>query len=212
MIQGQAPNRPPILKPGQSYTFADYFKLKFAPTDILGELGCSLKRQRLNLPHYMGEIASLNDLRQRIEDTLPHISLTSETARREILISPVLIEIIRFTNADLNIEYPIEVSDRLKGELDYYMYKQNRILVIEAKQADLTRGFTQLAVELIALHQWLGLSPDLDIPLIGAVSTGDIWQFGSYLAQTKQVTQDLVLYTVPDDLVVLMRVIINILL
>ncbi|MBW4612345.1 MAG: hypothetical protein KME21_03535 [Desmonostoc vinosum HA7617-LM4] len=209
---GQPQHYPQILKPEQSYTFADYFKLRFAPADILAEFGCTLVRQRLNLAQYSGELASLNDLRQRIEDTLPHISLTSETARREILISPIILELIRITGANLNIEYPIEVNDQLKGELDYYIYKQNRILIIEAKQADLTRGFTQLAVELIALSQWLGLNPNSTTPLIGAVSTGDIWQFGNYVLPANQITQDLLLYRVPDDLDSLMRVIINIML
>jgi hypothetical protein len=205
----QPQHRRQILKPEQSYTFADYFKLKFAPADILAEFGCTLVRQRLNLPEYVGEIPSLNNLRQRIEETLPHISLTSESARREMLISPIIIELIRFTGADLNIEYPIEVSDKLKGELDYYLYKQNSILIIEAKNADLTRGFTQLAVEMIALSQWLGLDSNSEIPLVGAVSTGDIWQFGNYVPQTKQITQDLLLYRVPDDLSSLMRIIVN---
>lgn len=36
----QPPHRPQILKPDQSYTFADYFKLKFTPADIWAELEC----------------------------------------------------------------------------------------------------------------------------------------------------------------------------
>ena len=40
---------------------------------------------------------------------------------------------------------------QLKGSLDYYLYSVGKLLVIEAKNADLAKGFTQLAVELIAL-------------------------------------------------------------
>jgi len=45
---------------------------------------------------------------------------------------------------------------------------RNNFLVVEAKQADLTRGFTQLAVKLIALAEW----EEKDF-LFGAVSIGE---------------------------------------
>ena len=37
-------HRPPILKPHESYTFRSYFLMKFAPADILRELGATLIR------------------------------------------------------------------------------------------------------------------------------------------------------------------------
>lgn len=58
------------------------------------------------------------------------------------------------TQTQLNIEYPINVSEQLKGSFDYYISSSNSLLVVEAKQSDLSRGFTQLAIELIALDQW----------------------------------------------------------
>jgi hypothetical protein len=204
-------SQPKILKSDRSYTFADYFKLRFAPADILADLGCTLRRTRLNFPEYSGELSCIQELRQRIEDTLPHVSLTSDMARREMLISPVIIELIRTTGADLNIEYPIEINQYLKGELDYYLFKEKKLLIIEAKQADLTRGFTQLAVELIALHRWLGRDKAESYPLIGAVSTGDIWQFGQYNPQRQEICQDLSRLRVPEDIESLFRILVNLL-
>ncbi|NEO86613.1 MAG: hypothetical protein F6J87_20495 [Spirulina sp. SIO3F2] len=204
-----AKDRPKILKSDRAYTFADYFKLRFAPADILAELGLSLQRQPLNLGQYRGELAALEPLQQRIIETLPHVSLTSEMARREMLISPIIIELIRITGADLNIEYPIEVNPYLKGDLDYYLSTDQALLIIEAKQADLTRGFTQLAVELLALHRWRG-SPANQI-LTGAVSTGDVWQFGQYDSGRDVITQDLKLWRVPDDLDGLFRILVQLL-
>jgi hypothetical protein len=92
--------------------------------------------------------------------------------------------------------------------LDYYLQSQHNILVVEAKQGDLTQGFTQLAAELIALDRWI----ESDEPILyGAVTTGDIWQFGSFHRQNRVVTQDLMLYRVPTDLEVLMQVLVAIL-
>ena len=37
-------HRPPILKPNEFYTFRSYFQMKFAPADILRELGVTLTK------------------------------------------------------------------------------------------------------------------------------------------------------------------------
>jgi hypothetical protein len=100
-----------ILQPGQSYTFSNYFEMLFEPEDILAEFGCSLKRASLNLPQSTRELDRLADLKSRITESLPYISLTSEAARRELLIAPILLDLVHYTHAQLRIEYPLNVSD-----------------------------------------------------------------------------------------------------
>lgn len=197
----------PIIHPNQSYTFADYFKLNFAPQDILAHFGVTLQRRSLKLPQYQGPLDRLTDLKTRIEESLPRLSLTSE-ARREFLIAPVLTDLLHYTQATLNVEYPVAVSNQLKGSLDYLLRNDQMFLVIEAKNEDLERGFVQLAIELIALDQWIESD---QIILQGAISTGNIWQFGQFNRQTRQVTQDIDLYRVPADLADLLRILIHIL-
>ena len=46
----------------------------------------------------------------------------------------------------MRIEYPLSINNQLKGNLDYLLHLNNNFLVIEAKNDDFTRGFTQLAV------------------------------------------------------------------
>lgn len=198
--------RTPIIQPEQSYTFADYFKLNFAPQDILAYFDVSLQRRSLKLPHHNGPLDRLNELKTRIEESLPRLSLTSEMARREFLIAPVLTDVLHYTQATLNVEYPVAVSNQLKGSLDYLLQNHQTFLVIEAKNEDLERGFVQLAVELIALDQWI----DTEQPILqGAISTGNIWQFGQLDRQSRAVTQDLDLYRVPADLDDLLRILIR---
>ncbi len=197
-----------ILQPGQSYTFSNYFDLPFQPEEILAEFGYSLERSRLLLPRTSIELDRHASLKQRIEESLPYISTTSEAARREFLIAPVLVDLVHYTHCKIVPEYLLIVSEQLKGSLDYYLYKENSLLVIEAKKADLDRGFTQLAVELIALHDWTNSdSPTLS----GVVSTGNIWQFGVLNREQRQIVQDLSLYRVPDDLEDLQRILIELL-
>jgi hypothetical protein len=198
-----------LLDPNRPYTFSEIGKLK-APTDeLLAEYGYSLERTLLDLPQYQGELDRLQERRERIEEVLPYIDLTNEQSRREMLIAPLMTDLIHYTRAQLRIEYVLKVSHQLQGELDYLLRTKTNLLVIEAKHEDLTNGFTQMAVELIALDQWeKSTSVEQQPQLVGAVSTGTVWQFGILHRQRKLVTQELTLYRVPTDLEPLMRILV----
>lgn len=196
-----------ILNPQQAYTFSKIFELKISAKDLAIHFGYSLTRKRLNLPQYSGELDRLEELRSRIEEILPLVDLTSETARREILISRVVVDLVHSTQSELKIEYPFKVTKQLQGYLDYLIETQKKLLVIEATQEDLTYGFTQLAAEMIALDKW-ERTPEQPI-LIGAVTTGKIWQFWQLHRETKHIDQGLDSYRVPDDLDPLMRILVQ---
>ncbi len=200
-------SRQRILQPGQSYTFSKYFELPFAPGDILAELGCTYERLSLQLPTSAGSITCLDFLSRYLQRNLIYVNPISEAARREVLIAPTLLEVCAETKSQLNIEYPVNVSEQLKGSFDYLITASNSLLVVEAKQADLSRGFTQLAVELIALDQWT----TSDAPILyGVVTTGEDWRFGMFYRQEKRVVQDIKLYRVPEGLEELLRVLFGI--
>ncbi|MFQ4145984.1 hypothetical protein [Chlorogloeopsis sp. ULAP02] len=203
-------SRPRIIQPSQSYTFSKYFELPFSPEDILAELGCSHQRERLHLPKSEFNFNRIEELQRIIERNLLHVKLLNEDARKQAIIAPILLEVCEITQAQLNIEYSISVSDQLKGNLDYYIDKGKGkgLLVVEAKQADLSRGFTQLAVELIALDKWI----NSDSPVLyGAVTTGEDWRFAIYYRQIKQINEDIKLYRVPEELAELVNILVSIL-
>lgn len=191
-----------VLDPQASYTFHSYFEMRYNVADILADLGFSYGRRYLKLPQSERSLDA-----SRIEETLQrnlrYAEPSSEAARREMLIAPVLVELCELVDARLDIEYPIRVSNWLKGSIDYRVVTTNTITVVEAKQADLTHGFVQLAAELIALDKWI----EGDVPLLyGAVTTGEDWRFGILDRDAKQVTQDIALYRVPENVETLLRV------
>ena len=186
-------SQPRILKLDESYTFSKYFELAFDIEDILADLGCQFERATLVLPTIDLEL-DLSELQEQLSDGIQYVSITSEQARREFLIAPVIRKVCRQTKQSVKVEYPITVSQWLKGTLDYYF---RDLLVIEAKRDNLENGFTQLAAELIALDQWT--TSDRPI-LYGAVTTGNDWRFGMFNRSTRFVTQDLKLYRVPEEL------------
>ncbi|WP_242054747.1 hypothetical protein [Nostoc sp. FACHB-190] len=98
------------------------------------------------------------------------------------------------------------VNNWLKGNLDYYLKSNLSLLVVEAKNDDLTRGFTQMAVELIAISE----VEEGDI-FYGAVTIGDAWRFGRLEKTKQQIFQDISLYRIPDDLPDLMKILVGIL-
>ena len=195
-----------LLQADQSYTFGSYFDFPYKPDEILAEFGDSLHTTRLPLPHSERSSERLSLLQQHLEEILPFVSLSSETARRELLVAPILTEVVRLCHCQLRIEYSLMVNRWLKGELDYLLRSKHHLTVIEAKREDLTRGFTQLAVELIALAQ-----AEEQSLLYGAVTTGEIWRFGQLDATAQTITQDLTLYNIPDHLADLMAILIGVL-
>ncbi|MGK7932058.1 MAG: hypothetical protein AB4041_11580 [Microcystaceae cyanobacterium] len=195
-----------ILEDNQSYTFHSYFELPYETEDILKEFDYSFIKTELSLPQTERSLDEFLLIKEKIKKFLPLISLSSETARRETLVAPILLEIISICNCQLKIEYPLRVNERLKGTLDYFLHSTNNLLVIEAKKADLTKGFTQLAVELIALSE----IEEQDI-FYGAVTIGNLWQFGKLDRRKKTIFQDLNLFKNPDDLIDLSKVLLGIL-
>jgi len=150
-----------ILQKDKSYTFTDYFELNYSTEDIVAEFGYQYALTRLALPR-MSAAATTDRLKDVFYKKLPHVSLTSETARREMLVAPILLE----------------------------------------------KGFTQLAVELIAMDHYLETG---NTHLYGAVTVGDVWRFGVLMRQQKTIHKDIDSFRVPSDLDDLFKVFIGIL-
>jgi hypothetical protein len=196
-------NRPKILRPDESYSFAKYFELAYDIEDILEDLDCQFDRTLLTLPKTDETIGDLHELHQQIIDGIQYVNITSEQARRAFLIAPIIRQICRQTHQRVRVEYPIIVNNWLKGTLDYYFQD---LLIIEAKKDNLDKGFTQLAVELIALDQWT----NSDTPILyGSVTTGNDWRFGEFHRQERKIIQDLKLYRVPEELEILVSILIG---
>lgn len=196
-----------IINSEQSYTFSKIFELKIEPKDLTKYFGYSFTRKKISLPQYQGDLDRIDELKERIEEVLPYASLSSEAARREILISPLILDLIHYTKSEIFIEYSIKVSEQLQGYLDYFLENVNALLVIEAKKEDLDYGMTQLIAELIALEQWQENKEQTY--LIGAVTTGKIWEFARLNRDKKHIEQGLESYRVPEDVEPLMRILVQ---
>ena len=196
-----------LLDKDTNYTFQSYFELPHDTDEILAEFDYSYAQERITLPKTTADLPELDSLKRRIERVLPHVQLTSEVAKREVLVAPILTEVATVCNQTLRFEYLLKVNNWLQGSLDYLIRAETQIVVVEAKRDDLTRGFTQLAAEMIALGMVEGASEII----YGAVTMGSLWVFGVLDREAMLITQDIGGYRVPDDLEDLVRVLVGIL-
>ncbi|MEO6589850.1 MAG: hypothetical protein ABIP06_11145 [Pyrinomonadaceae bacterium] len=197
-----------VILPENDYTFSDYFKMRLSTEEVLNYFGYSKVNERFELPKFSDEIPFIQDLAEKIEEVLIHISLESEITRREFLIAPIIFEVRHLSKAKLNSEFWIEYNHQLRGSLDYFLRDERHLLVVEAKNADLTRGFTQLAVEMVALDK---SEEDSKKSIYGTVTTGREWHFGKLDRSTKTISQSIESFTVPNNLEEIVRILIGIL-
>ncbi|VFM94902.1 MAG: hypothetical protein BECKG1743D_GA0114223_1000713 [Candidatus Kentron sp. G] len=193
-----------LFTEGKKYTFSDYFDFNLPTEEIADAFGYFFDTKILEFPtseeFAKNEIVALQikELQKKFYEVLPKISLNSEMAKRDFMIAPVLWAVIRHVRARINVQYPIEVDDRLGGLLDYLIKSDQQLIVIEAKKGDLDKGFNQLTAELIALDK----AEEKDSPalLYGAVSIGELWRFGILNRNGRNIYRDLHTYRVPEDI------------
>ncbi|MFM7427049.1 MAG: hypothetical protein ACKO7W_18960 [Elainella sp.] len=190
------------------YSFSQIFELNVSPADLVPDLGYRFERAFVELPIYRGEL-NIEPLHQEFQEVLPYTDLDNEQARRETIVSSIAKFLVRRVKSRLSYEYPLKTA-KLFGTLDYLLQKPPALVIIEAKRDDMENGFNQLAAQLVAFDQWTAAPPvDLQPILLGAVTTGTLWQFGRLFRSSQQVQQILNSYRVPEDLEALLRILLH---
>jgi hypothetical protein len=112
---------------------------------------------------------------------------SSEASRCEIIISPILREIYKqcYTKLSFWVQKSIAYDDTLCGTPDYIFSEKSVlgktvlekpiVIVVEAKKNDFEQGWGQCLAELIASQK---INGDLEQPVYGIVTDGNLWQFG----------------------------------
>ncbi len=116
-----------------------------------------------------------------------HIDTSSEAARRELLIGPLLREAYR-PYADrlaLWVEHDLSADATLSGTPDYMVsarsplgitvFTKPVLIVIEAKRDDFVLGWGQCLATLVAAQQ---CNQNAQLDVFGIVTNGRSWEFG----------------------------------
>lgn len=192
-----------------SYNFSDYFYLSGTTAEIVAEFDYKFAVKKLELPRASLENVSLERLRSGFYNKVKFVPLNSETARREFFISPLFLELLDYVEANINIEYALEFDEKLKGSIDYFLRSQQSFVVVKAKFADMEHGFTQLAIEMIAIDKFY--KDEQNEIIFGAVTVGDFWRFGILDRRNKIVYKDIDAYGLPTHLEDLFSILLGVL-
>ena len=117
------------------------------------------------------------------------LSSSSEKARSEFIIAPILIELEKLNRKSFSIysgeRLDIDESKGLIGECDFILAKgplkhtiQNPIVaLVEAKKNDITAGLGQCVAQMIGAQIFNEQEGNEIKTIFGCVTTGEAWQF-----------------------------------
>ena len=201
-----------MIDPNKTYTFSDYFKQKVDAIDLAEYFGYRYSKGQLELTQSTEPVPQAAAIVLSLRRIMPKLLSSNEQIKRDMLIAPIIRCLLEETPALLREEYSICVSPQLQGTLDYLLSVDNlnQLVVIEAKNDEFNYGFTQLFAQLIALDQW-DRSPSVEQQpvLVGAVTIGEFWWFGSLNRLEKVLTQGINSYRVPEDVDAILRVLMS---
>jgi hypothetical protein len=115
--------------------------------------------------------------------------LTSEKARSETIVVPVLQAVQELVDFDCSVysgaTLNVDASTGLAGECDYILsgtrplpiVRAPLLVIVEAKRGDLHLGMGQCAAQVFAGRQFNQTHGHPDQPMFGCVTNGEQWQF-----------------------------------
>jgi hypothetical protein len=118
---------------------------------------------------------------------------TSEAARTELVITPILRELYKQHHQRYSfwIQKPLAYNEKLNGTPDYMIATRSAlgktvlelplVMVVEAKKNDFEQGWGQCLAELVAAQK---INQAAQLPVYGIVTDGELWKFGKLVANT----------------------------
>lgn len=136
------------------------------------------------------EVPVRETFQAQLNETLPlALALSTEKARSELIIAPVLIEVWLKANQRLGffsgVDFPVDQAKGLVGVCDFILTRSPEqlfvqapvLMLVEAKREDIVRGYAQCVAEMIAAQTFNAREGSETDSVYGVVTTGNIWRF-----------------------------------
>ncbi|KYC43114.1 hypothetical protein WA1_13520 [Scytonema hofmannii PCC 7110] len=146
-----------------------------------------------DIPHLFSAIAPVEPserLRQTLDETLDlAASISTEKARSELIITPILLEVRRIFNNQLGYfsgnTFNVDDSKGLTGACDFILSATANqslitapvLTIVEAKDNDIRVGLGQCIAQMVAAQIFNTRKGKEQQVVYGAVSTGTNWKF-----------------------------------
>jgi hypothetical protein len=117
------------------------------------------------------------------------VASNSEKARSEMIISPILLDLRRLLNDQINlfsgVEFNVDATQGLNGICDFIITRSTErlivtspvIIIVEAKKENIPAGLGQCIAEMIAAKIFNEKAGSENPVIYGTVTTGSVWQF-----------------------------------
>jgi hypothetical protein len=117
------------------------------------------------------------------------LATSTEKARSEFIIAPILVELWLLNDRNIGIlsgvEFTIDEAQGLAGVCDYIITRSPEqlfvkapiLMVVEAKNEDLKRGYAQCLAEMIAAQTFNTREGTASECIYGVVTIGELWRF-----------------------------------
>jgi hypothetical protein len=117
------------------------------------------------------------------------VASNSEKARSEMIISPILLDLRRQLNDQINlfsgVEFNVDATKGLNGICDFIITRSQErlivtspvVIIVEAKKENIPAGLGQCMAEMIAAKIFNEKAGAQNSVIYGTVTTGSVWQF-----------------------------------
>lgn len=131
-----------------------------------------------------------DNLRQTLDYNIPlAMAISTEKARSEMIITPILIELKKLSNNHISffsgVEFNVDAENGLNGRCDYLlsldkeqsMVRAPIIAMVEAKNDNITKGIGKCAAEMVAAKIFNEQNGNPIETIYGVITTGSNWKF-----------------------------------
>jgi hypothetical protein len=126
----------------------------------------------------------------RLEDDVKlALAISTEKARSEFIIAPILSEVRRMSGHKIalfsGVDFTVDPAQGLAGVCDYILSRSPEqlfikapvLMLVEAKNEDMKRGYAQCIGEMLAAQTFNAREGIPDTRIYGVVTTGNMWKF-----------------------------------
>jgi hypothetical protein len=135
--------------------------------------------------------ASLDEsfLTRLAEDAALALAVSTDKARSEFIIAPILSKLRRMAQCRIGlfsgVEFSVDPAAGLAGVCDFILTRSPEqlfiiapvLMLVEAKNEDMKRGYAQCVAEMIAAQRFNEREEHTAEVVHGAVTTGNVWRF-----------------------------------
>lgn len=162
---------------------------EFSVGDVKTQFQLSFREERdLFASIAAAPVSSL--LRDILSENVPlGLAISTEKARSELIVIPVLVEVRRLTGRKISlfsgIEFNVDAAQGLNGVCDFLLSLSPEQLtleapivsIVEAKNDDLKAGLGQCIAEMVAARLFNQRNGRDIAKVFGVVTTGSLWKF-----------------------------------